>query len=138
MRQLQMMKPPGSFSCFNSQFAHYAPTMPLTASKLLIPSSRARLFQVLPHWKDLHPTRDAMHRDYTFQDFSAAFGYMTRVALVAERLNHHPEWTNVYNRVSITLTTHDAGGLTGLDEELAQVCEKMARECGEKGEGGSP
>lgn len=110
--------------------------MPPNVSKLLTPAARSNLFLSLPHWRDLQSTRDAMQVDYTFQNFSGAFGYMTRVALVAEQLNHHPEWSNVYNRVSITLTTHDAGGLTGLDEELAKVCDRLARECGVKGLGG--
>lgn len=64
--------------------------------------------------------RDAIQKTFQFSDFNAAFGFMTRVALVAEKLNHHPEWFNVWNRVEITLTTHDAGGLSALDLELAR------------------
>ena len=60
-----------------------------------------------------------LHRDFTFGDFVAAFGFMTRVALLAEAMNHHPEWSNVYHRVSIDLTTHAAGGISRLDFELA-------------------
>ncbi len=60
-----------------------------------------------------------LHRDLKFDDFTAAFGFMTKVALFAEKMDHHPEWSNVYNRVSIDLTTHDAGGLTELDFALA-------------------
>jgi 4a-hydroxytetrahydrobiopterin dehydratase len=67
-----------------------------------------------------------LHREYQFPDFVAAFGFMTRVALVAERLGHHPEWFNVYNRVVIDLTTHDAGGITALDFELAQACARAS------------
>ena len=59
-----------------------------------------------------------LHREFRFENFIAAFGFMTRVALVAEKMNHHPEWSNVYNRVQVDLTTHDAGGLTELDFEL--------------------
>ena len=70
----------------------------------------------LPDW-DL---RDgALCRDFQFRDFVEAFAFMTSVALVAERMNHHPDWTNVYNRVSIRLTTHDAGGVTEKDHALA-------------------
>lgn len=70
--------------------------------------------------------RPAIHKTFVFADFNAAFAFMTRVALKAEQLNHHPEWQNVYNRVEITLTTHDAGGLTTLDTELAAFIETVA------------
>lgn len=63
--------------------------------------------------------RDAIAKTFRFPDFGAAFGWMTRAALVAEKMDHHPEWTNVYNRVEVTLTTHDAGGLSDLDVALA-------------------
>jgi 4a-hydroxytetrahydrobiopterin dehydratase len=63
---------------------------------------------------------DAIRRAFEFRDFSAAFGFMARVALAAEAAGHHPEWTNVYNKVTITLTTHDAGGLTAKDVALAE------------------
>ncbi len=61
-----------------------------------------------------------LYRDFEFKDFSAAWGFMCRVALIAEKMDHHPEWFNVYNRVQITLNTHDAGGITELDFLLAQ------------------
>lgn len=67
-----------------------------------------------------------LHREYRFRDFNEAFGFMTRVALEAERRNHHPEWSNVWNRVVVDLTTHDAGGLTTNDVELARVMEACA------------
>ncbi|HEY0901775.1 MAG TPA: 4a-hydroxytetrahydrobiopterin dehydratase [Micavibrio sp.] len=61
----------------------------------------------------------AIHKSFKFKDFNAAFGFMSRVALMAEKMNHHPEWFNVYNRVDVTLNTHDAKGLTALDFKLA-------------------
>jgi 4a-hydroxytetrahydrobiopterin dehydratase len=70
--------------------------------------------------------RDAITRTFTFKDFNAAFGFMTRAALVAEKLDHHPEWFNVYKTVTVTLSTHDAGGLTERDVELAQAMDRLA------------
>lgn len=70
--------------------------------------------------------RDAITKEFHFKTFNAAFGFMTRAALYAERWNHHPEWSNVYNRVSVTLTTHDAGGLSVLDVKLAQKMDQLA------------
>ncbi len=67
-----------------------------------------------------------LHREYTFPSFVEAFAFMASVALVAERLNHHPEWWNVYNRVVVDLTTHDAGGLTSLDTALARRMNELA------------
>lgn len=68
-----------------------------------------------------------LHRLFTFVDFNEAFGFMTRVALHAEKLDHHPEWSNVYNRVEVDLTTHDAAGITELDFTLADLMERAAR-----------
>ncbi|KAI8140297.1 pterin-4-alpha-carbinolamine dehydratase [Fennellomyces sp. T-0311] len=68
--------------------------------------------------------RDAIHKNYQFADFNEAFGFMTRVALKADKMDHHPEWFNVYNRVEITLSTHDCQGLSNRDIELAQFCDK--------------
>ena len=70
--------------------------------------------------------RDAISKTFKFANFVEAFGWMTRMALVAEKMNHHPEWFNVYNRVEVVLTTHDAGGLSALDIELAQKMDKAA------------
>ena len=67
-----------------------------------------------------------LHRDFKFDDFVAAFGFMARCALVAERMNHHPEWFNVYNKVNVDLATHDAGGITAKDFELAAAMSKLA------------
>ena len=70
--------------------------------------------------------RDAITKKFVFSDFNAAFGFMTRAALVAEKLDHHPEWTNVYKTVEVTLATHDAGGLTELDARLAEAMNRLA------------
>ena len=70
--------------------------------------------------------RDAITKKFVFSDFNAAFGFMTRAALVAEKLDHHPEWFNVYKNVEVTLSTHDAGGLTDLDVKLAEIMDKFA------------
>ena len=70
--------------------------------------------------------RDAIRKTYSFANFVDAFGFMTRVALHAEKLNHHPEWFNVYKTVDVTLSTHDAGGLTELDVKLASRMERLA------------
>ena len=71
--------------------------------------------------------RDALVRSFRFKDFNAAFGFMARVALLAEKLDHHPEWSNVYNRVEVVLTTHDADGVTGLDLKMARFMDEAAR-----------
>ena len=68
----------------------------------------------------------AIEAEFSFKSFNAAFGFMTRVALAAERQNHHPEWSNVYNRVTIRWTTHSEGGVTELDVKLARVCSRFA------------
>lgn len=72
----------------------------------------------LAGWKRVDG-RDAIQKTFKFDDFNAAFGFMTRVALKAEKMNHHPEWFNVYSRVDVTLQTHDAGGVTAFDRDLA-------------------
>lgn len=77
-------------------------------------------------WKKMK-ARSALQKSFQFSDFNEAFGFMSRVALVAEQMNHHPEWFNVYNRVDVTLSTHDAGGITALDFKLAQKMDKFSR-----------
>ncbi|XP_059947931.1 pterin-4-alpha-carbinolamine dehydratase 2 isoform X1 [Mesoplodon densirostris] len=76
-------------------------------------------------WSELSE-RDAIYKEFSFKNFNQAFGFMSRVALQAEKMNHHPEWFNVYNKVQITLTSHDCGGLTKRDVKLAKFIEKAA------------
>jgi len=84
----------------------------------------AQLATTLSGWQ-LDDRRVAIHRRFVLADFAQAFGFMTQLARVSEQLDHHPEWTNVYNRVDITLTTHDAQGLTGLDVQWAQQADAL-------------
>ena len=81
----------------------------------------------LSDWSRADDARDAIARTFVFEDFNAAFGFMTRVALKADKMDHHPEWSNVYNRVEVVLTTHDADGVTGLDLELARFMDDVAK-----------
>jgi len=90
----------------------------------LTPAQRADLQASLPAWTMVEG-RDAIRQIFKFADFSTAWGFMSRVALLAEAQDHHPEWENVYNRVTITLTTHDADGLSGRDVKLAEAIEKV-------------
>ncbi|WP_041794514.1 4a-hydroxytetrahydrobiopterin dehydratase [Pararhodospirillum photometricum] len=87
--------------------------------------TRTTALATLPAWS-LVPGRDALTRTLTFKDFNEAFGFMARVALIAEKQEHHPEWTNIYNTVHLTLSTHDAGGLTHKDITLAQAIDRLA------------
>ena len=86
----------------------------------------AEALKSLPEWRAADGERDAIARTFKFKDFNAAFGFMTRVALAAEKLDHHPEWFNVYNRVEVLLTTHDADGVTSLDVTLAGIMDATA------------
>jgi len=90
----------------------------------------AEALKSLPDWWSPEGERDAICRTFRFRDFNAAFGFMARVAMTAEKLDHHPEWFNVYNRVEVTLTTHDADGVTELDVTLARFMDEAARATG--------
>ena len=79
----------------------------------------------LPGW-EMVEGRSAITRQFTFKDFNETFGFMTQVALVAEKMNHHPEWSNVYRTVDVTLATHDVGGLSNLDLEMAREIDAIA------------
>ncbi len=84
----------------------------------------------LPAWTAATGDRPAIKRALKFADFNAAFAFMTAVALLADKMDHHPEWSNVYNRVEILLTTHDAGGVTGNDIRMARFIDEIATRLG--------
>ena len=88
-------------------------------------AERAAALAELDGWEEVDG-RDAIQKSFAFGDFNEAFGFMTRIALAAEKADHHPEWFNVYNRVEITLSTHDAGGLSERDIALARVIDSVA------------
>ncbi len=92
---------------------------------LLSDDERRVALDRVPQWQPVEG-RDAITRNFRFADFNAAFGFMARVALVAEKMDHHPEWSNVYRTVTVTLSTHDAGGLTALDIALAEAIDRIA------------
>jgi 4a-hydroxytetrahydrobiopterin dehydratase len=91
----------------------------------LDPETRNAALIKLKNWSEA-PGRDAIAKKFVFKDFSEAFGFMTRVALVAEKMDHHPEWFNVYRTVEVTLSTHDAGGVTDKDVKLAEAMDLIA------------
>lgn len=86
--------------------------------------ARTALLARFPEWTH-EPKRDAITRQFKFDDFAQAFGFMASVAIIAEKMDHHPEWSNVYNRVDILLTTHDADGLSERDAKLAEAIERL-------------
>ncbi len=90
----------------------------------LTDAERTEALAALPGWA-MHEQKDAIARDFAFRDFSEAFAFMTRVALLAEQQDHHPEWSNVYNKVHITLTTHAAGGLSARDVRMARAIDAI-------------
>ena len=87
--------------------------------------ARSDALATLKGWSEVSG-RDAITRKFVFKDFNQAFGFMTRAALIAEKMDHHPEWFNVYKNVEVTLSTHDAGGVTELDIKLATEMDKLA------------
>jgi 4a-hydroxytetrahydrobiopterin dehydratase len=93
--------------------------------KKLDPAARRAALATLRDWREV-AGRDAIAKSFTFKTFNAAWGFMSRVALIAERMDHHPEWFNVYNRVEITLTTHDCSGLSQRDVDLAAAIDAVA------------
>jgi len=99
------------------------------AERLSAETRKAALQELLPGWTDT-PGREAIARTFIFKDFNEAFGFMTRVALVAEKSDHHPEWRNVYKTVEVVLATHDAGGVTTLDIGLAKAMNAIAGQFG--------
>lgn len=90
----------------------------------LIGEERRSALAGLSGWREVDG-RDAITKSFRFADFNAAFGFMTRVALLAEKMDHHPEWFNVYNRIEVTLATHDADGVTDLDVRMARFMDEI-------------
>ena len=88
-------------------------------------TARTSALAKLNGWSDVSG-RDAITKKFVFENFNEAFGFMSRVALVAEKMDHHPDWSNVYKTVDVTLSTHDAGGLTELDVKLAEAMDQIA------------
>ncbi|MBM7066011.1 4a-hydroxytetrahydrobiopterin dehydratase [Actibacterium sp. 188UL27-1] len=88
---------------------------------------RAALTPLLENGWSLDDSRDAIVKEFVFGDFIEAFGWMTRIAIIAEKMNHHPEWFNIYKTVTVTLTTHDCDGLSALDVKLATRMDKLAK-----------
>lgn len=88
--------------------------------------ARKQALGAIPGWTELQG-REAIGKTFVFKDFSEAFGFMTRAALIAEKMDHHPEWRNVYKTVEVVLSTHDAGGVTRLDVELAAAMNAIAK-----------
>ena len=95
-------------------------------AKKLGNKERAKAIKTLKGWKKTRG-RDAIEKNFVFKDFISAFSWMSRISLIAEKMDHHPEWFNVYNKVIVTLSTHDAGGVTELDIKLAKEMDKSAR-----------
>ena len=91
----------------------------------LAAAARTRALKTLPGWLPSEKG-DAIFKSFAFKDFAGAFGFMASIAVIAEAMNHHPEWFNVYNKVDVKLTTHDAGGLTRKDIELARAMDARA------------
>jgi len=89
-------------------------------------AERADALAGLDGWAEVEG-RDAIHKDFAFDDFNAAFGFMCRVAMMAERMDHHPEWFNVYNKVEITLASHDVGGISARDIKLAAFIDGLVK-----------
>ena len=100
--------------------------------KLSNPTTVAQFLAMSPHWQHRTDRGGLLLREFGFSTFVEAFGFMTQVALAAERLNHHPEWSNVYNTVEVRLTTHDAGGVTELDQKMARFIDEAADAMGAK------
>ena len=84
-------------------------------------------FKEINGWKETSDDREAFYKLFKFADFKQAFSFMTALAMKAEQINHHPEWENVYNKVKITLTTHDKGGITELDYQMALFAESSSK-----------
>ncbi|KAG8579157.1 hypothetical protein GDO81_010734 [Engystomops pustulosus] len=122
----RLLQPVCSTEGISSALSNHYSSM-TSEAHLLSPEERTEAVQELQSlgWSEI-TARDAIYKEFVFKTFNQAFGFMTRVALQAEKMNHHPEWFNVYNKVQITLTTHDCGKLTRKDVKLAKFIEKVS------------
>jgi 4a-hydroxytetrahydrobiopterin dehydratase len=107
-----------------AQYEHWLARRIAMMVAKLTDAERAALLAAHPGWAH-DPARDAITRQLKFADFAEAIGFMTRVAIIAEKMDHHPEWSNVYNRVTVLLTTHDCNGLSARDAALARAIDAM-------------
>ncbi|QBY02148.1 4a-hydroxytetrahydrobiopterin dehydratase [Rhodophyticola sp. CCM32] len=98
----------------------------ITPEKLSTAQRETAIHELTAHGWQIVEGRDAITKRYVFADFNEAFGWMTRVAMIAEHMNHHPEWSNVYKTVDVTLSTHDVAGLSALDVALATKMDRLA------------
>jgi 4a-hydroxytetrahydrobiopterin dehydratase len=103
--------------------------METSMAERLSAEARKAALKELSGWTET-PGREAIGRTFTFKDFNEAFGFMARAALIAEKSDHHPEWRNVYKTVEVVLATHDAGGVTRLDVDLAKAMNAIAKQLG--------
>jgi 4a-hydroxytetrahydrobiopterin dehydratase len=118
---------PAPFTCWADTGGAGGPTTEGGMVERLTGSGRQSALRELHGWSEVED-RDAIRKSFHFSDFSEAWGFMSRIALIAEKMDHHPELFNVYNRVEIVLSTHDAGGLSELDVRLAQAIDELAPE----------
>jgi 4a-hydroxytetrahydrobiopterin dehydratase len=110
---------------FGATMAQAGKTRDQAMAQKLTGTARADALRKLAGWSEV-AGRDAISKKFVFKDFNQAFGFMTRAALIAEKMDHHPEWFNVYKTVDVTLATHDAGGVTELDVKLAAEMDRLA------------
>ncbi|XP_011302413.1 probable pterin-4-alpha-carbinolamine dehydratase [Fopius arisanus] len=125
MSERFMIKSGGIRSLFYSPLVSYT-SGPVTKRKMgKLTSEEKKSLQILKTGWSLQEDRDALYREFKFKDFNEAFGFMTRVALKADKMDHHPEWFNVYNKVNITLTSHDVNGVSHRDVKLAEFINEI-------------
>ncbi|XP_019865134.2 pterin-4-alpha-carbinolamine dehydratase [Aethina tumida] len=114
-------------TALNSAQCYSSKTKGKMAAKLTTEERNTTLSALLNQGWSMVNNRDAIYKEYLFKDFNQAFGFMSRIALMSEKMDHHPEWFNVYNKVQVTLSSHDVNGLSGRDVKLANFMETVAK-----------